>query len=1190
MAITSSDIKLLKSERMTDAADGGGRMTSTEVPDGVAGSIFPKISRLDTVYGRVNLRKIFAAVQSATADMYGGAHAIITDPPDNARVEIVMFSTASHFDDRAAARDRIESYVVAGPLARCRLYGNQTINQRAILMYQRVEEPLPDVGQVLCLSVEAPGYTAAQQYVRIDEVAHEVRTFTDSVGDFQRRVLSVKLTTALVQTFPGSEPSRYSTDPSPTKVRDTQVADSSRYYGIKPLAVDAAAGSLSITLPTPYAAIVPSAQRETPLSMVSISGAQALVQSGAPITMNFNRLFGGGVERTGYLPTGILPGSFSFAGGIKDDAKGNISGPDGTKGTIDYAAGAVTINYSPASPGVSILGGTVTYTPAVQVSAQAHTAGIPITLATRGLVYTKTLDPLPGVGSLTVDYRAMGRWYRLRDNGKGELVGASEAEGTGSVSFTSGAVLVTLGALPDIDSEVIFSWASPIHFTKRAGPTVDNPLRGWQVRITAANLPVKPGSLTIRWKAYASDVEKTYTDPTGTGVLTPSNGGATPGTVNYTTGEIVLQYGQNDSQGGIFPGTDTTIGLEYQQEVPTGAEPLVTSETVAVTTPENFTCGRSSIPPKTFRIAIPVVTSFGAAAPRTITVTAVDNGSGKLLTIAGNAGSGWTETVWWQAGAEVGAINYASGAITLGSITLYNQGYTSAGGNIWRWVTNSMAVDPAVGDYVITSKSGASTQVAKTETLAVSELGLYYDLTTSTVERIVPGSVYLDFFADKYIDRAGKLYRAMSAENGSASLAGTIDYDTGLCKITAATYGNMGRQSGTPVACCLTAFGEFTIDEVAFRTAGSPLRPASMYVQATGVDGTLCTGTADANGVITGSHLRGSVKALTGVAHVQFGDMVAGEWVPRRVFPSTLRYSAVVLSNLPRDAAILGLDPVRLPADGRVPIYRPGDVAVIHNTQSVVLPAPTVGATFSAGRTGCSMMEIRDAGGQRLPSSMYSVDLEAGTGQFLSGLDLAGHTLPVVLRHRVEDMCTITDVQISGQISLDAPLSRSYPTAGTYVSSALLAGDLAASVSKAFDQTSWTNVWSDTVIGSDAPAQFNDLQFPIAVLNSGALKERWRAQVVSVSPLKVSIYGEQLGLIGTFDATATIAPVNPLTNQVMFAIQPGAWGVAAGWSVGNIVRWNTSGAVYPIWCLRAILAGASLTGDSFYIANRGDVD
>lgn len=86
MAINAPDIKLLEAEIMADTTDGGGRRTSRVIPDGVAGNIFPKVSRLDSVYGRVNLRKVYGGVQTANVDTYAGAHAAITDGPDNNRI------------------------------------------------------------------------------------------------------------------------------------------------------------------------------------------------------------------------------------------------------------------------------------------------------------------------------------------------------------------------------------------------------------------------------------------------------------------------------------------------------------------------------------------------------------------------------------------------------------------------------------------------------------------------------------------------------------------------------------------------------------------------------------------------------------------------------------------------------------------------------------------------------------------------------------------------------------------------------------------------------------------------------------------------------------------------------------------------------------------------------------------------
>ena len=90
-------------------------------------------------------------------------------------------------------------------------------------------------------------------------------------------------------------------------------------------------------------------------------------------------------------------------------------------------------------------------------------------------------------------------------------------------------------------------------------------------------------------------------------------------------------------------------------------------------------------------------------------------------------------------------------------------------------------------------------------------------------------------------------------------------------------------------------------------------------------------------------------------------------WKPDKVIPGTLPLQrASCCRNLPLNADILGLDPVRLPSDGRVPIYRPADVVVIHNTKSYALPNPAVaGATYNVGRAnlserGCSTQPARE--------------------------------------------------------------------------------------------------------------------------------------------------------------------------------------------------------------------------------------
>ena len=106
----------------------------------------------------------------------------------------------------------------------------------------------------------------------------------------------------------------------------------------------------------------------------------------------------------------------------------------------------------------------------LQVQASGHTARIMVTEATRGYTYTWRLKPTPAPGSIAVSYLVMGTWYTLLDDGAGQL----EGSGSGAVSYHSGALSVTLTALPDLGSPVIVSWAdtAPYVNTCAAGPLV----------------------------------------------------------------------------------------------------------------------------------------------------------------------------------------------------------------------------------------------------------------------------------------------------------------------------------------------------------------------------------------------------------------------------------------------------------------------------------------------------------------------------------------------------------------------------------------------------------------------------------------------------------------------------------------------------------------------------------------------
>jgi hypothetical protein len=78
---------------------------------------------------------------------------------------------------------------------------------------------------------------------------------------------------------------------------------------------------------------------------------------------------------------------------------------------------------------------------------------------------------------------------------------------------------------------------------------------------------------------------------------------------------------------------------------------------------------------------------------------------------------------------------------------------------------------------------------------------------------------------------------------------------------------------------------------------------------------------------------------------------------PEPVAASSLRYSAVAYSYLPLDADLLGIDPVRLPSDGRVPIFRPGGFAVVGHTGKITTSVSN-GQTIDCARVRLSRVRV----------------------------------------------------------------------------------------------------------------------------------------------------------------------------------------------------------------------------------------
>ncbi len=467
--------------------------------------------------------------------------------------------------------------------------------------------------------------------------------------------------------------------------------------------------------------------------------------------------------------------------------------------------------------------------------------------------------------------------------------------------------------------------------------------------------------------------------------------------------------------------------------------------------------------------------------------------------------------------------------------------------------------------------------VAASTTLAPQPIRL--NLTPYSADAILPGSVTFVFAGATYTDNTGLLYA-----NGVP--AGNINYTTGECDLT---WWPAGVPATFDLLGLLTIQGEWTAIDATFRAGAAPIKPEALQVTVPTAEGTFLIGTADATGAITGAGLRGQVDYEHGTAWVEFGDMgddpeytglppIPQVWLPTPVPAGLARYNAVAFSYLPLDADVLGIDPVRLPSDGRVPIYRPGDVVMVMHSAETAPATVANGGTIDCGRTRLAWVRVIDATGASAPSG-YTLDRATGIVTFT---DVSGMTMPVTVRHTVGDLRQITDAQISGHLTLARPLSHPYPAEDAIVASCLIHGDRRARVSAVWDQATWNGTWADTLVGSESLAALDVIAHPIEVTNEGAETERWLLRWTSTT--NVELIGERRGLVYSGPFTADIAPINPRTRNTdgtggapYLHIPLAANG--GGWSAGNVVRINTVGALADIWIARSIQQSDIPLGD-----------
>lgn len=1234
MSITAGDIKFLKSQVFDDVPEGGQGPTGDVINDGTSNGIFNDISELDRALGRVNLRKMFVSVQTENVDSYFGTNIIIAEPYSDPRVCATLFQTDDFFDDRTSAANRIESYLSKGPTYSGYLFGDHIAGQATVTLLQRVEISLPTVGSTMLLRKNEGLGTQYDEYIRITDVSSTLRTFTDQNGDFQRTQVVLQISNPLNADFNGFEAMRLDSSinyTNRTKICETIVADASRYYGTVKLAEAVSVGDFTAKGESIYTQLVPSTRIEAPIVDARVNQQRfAAVESGDAVTLSLDGLFT--AAQPLYIGGSILPGSLTASrNGVTLIDKGGVLQSGGANvGTIDYDNGILRLSTNVFSTGVGTH--TVTFKPSAQATVVSDTLGIEVTAEGQRLNWAYTIDPIPARGTLQVSYRTLNKWYTLTDDGSGALRGSDSAFGAGSLNYSTGTVSITLGALPDVDSRIINAWASPAT-TKPVTQLVPSTPGFVRIaeKIVSLNKAVKPGTISLSWNDGAA---RTATDVNG--ALT----GDASGPVYYNNG--VLHFRPN-----TLPAKGTAVTLTVSEAVQQIGEIATFVDGGSAWT---FTLA-APVKTRSVELSVVVSYSVrefpGVDKTQKSLMRVFDDGNGNLqianqtsnlnvgtvnyssgaCTIVKSVGSFKSEQPKFQNTVPLGASGDPSSYVkvsgyetrTLTLAFLNGPGGDTLATPAWAWWVGAQG---DAGNFRYGSTDGATAQ-AYPFTLD--------ELTISAADQYAPyfASLYSGFEmqfslrefglgSDRYVVRnngaAYDLILNPQPSNGEGSIAGSVSGMRTLV-ITQWSTGVSPTPTYFNSAASNAVSGEGTlqlVDSATARTAVSPLVNGGFNIAGTWQDGTTFTATANSSGVISSGTANsgvtpgslgvfGVVDYEMGIVDLRFGRRVADDTTGARIIDvstlgipgvnklesagvraDTLRYNAVGYNYLPLDPDILGLNTVRLPADGRVPIMREGSVVVIGNTQTITGNV-TNGQTVNCGRVRLSRVRVLGNNGLLITTG-YTVDLDLGTVTFTN---VSGYSQPVSVEHRIEDMLLVSDVQINGQLSFTRAVTHNYPVSGSYISSALVKGDIRARANVLFDQGTWNNTWSDTIQGSTATGTFNDAQYPIVVNNKGALKERWA--VVFTNNTNFNVIGERVGVIASGNTSAACSPMNPESGTPYFTIPAEAWGL--GWAAGNAVRFNTEAAMIPFWCVRTTLQGPETVGnDNFVLLSRGDID
>lgn len=1191
MAINATDVQIMRPERVNDNSDGGGQMTGTAIASGDVNNLWDDIPRTMLAYGGVSLRKLFCAIRSANVDKFLGGHAIIQSDSMADNVSTLLFSTQDHYDERQSAQDKIEQFVVLGTRSPLRPVGTQRKGQTAIVMYADDVSAAPKLGEVIVFKDD----TNNEQYIKITDVQSRDETYTYERSD---QLLTYKATEFIIRISQPLERDFDGVDPSPVAkhgfdVFKTQASSIAQYYGVKPLAANVVAGDSTVKADGIFQSIVPTATTETALLDQKPGLSVRVLQptSTAVVEKNMGSL-SGSVTLT--LANSFKPGSLevNISGSVYKDAGKKLKLISGTTRiddgltTIDGIAGVLNLALLSSSAVI------VRYIPAVAIELLPYTESVKIDLTNRQLTYVEQLSPAPMPGSLRVEYQYLGEWYELTDDGSGVVTGEGV---TGVVNYNTGSLSFSLSGEPDSGSSLIYTWA-------RSPYDIDSSVESASA-LAHLSIPLPrnaiAGTVVLNWSSGGNNYTATEQpdqsitgdgvgNALGTKILFCPNSNALPDSdisISYSkraAAPIDLQRSVDVQTGGLL-----TINLN-DTNIDAASVQLVLNVSVGVNTTI-----RGSVSSSEFSSTL----SFQGR---------TDN---KLVQLHKNGFGSSRDSV-------VGSIDPATGIVTVDCDKLKQKvkdfTYTSEKKRVWYIEFKSQKV---LSQSASISYHNTFSPTTENYSVALSDLVIEVPLGQ---ELLVPGALAFNLGGAHITDRAdGALYKNWNEQTAAGIKCGDVNYATAEMALSYLLL----KSDLVGFDCSIVALASglaaaSAVSSVVFRTQANPLRPSGLQFLARRItdaallraesqnDGTI-TGAFDANDVLgelpqpsmqsgynlpiiavptTGGSATGSVDYQTGIVEMEFSQPVV---------LSSLTYNAVAYNSVPLNSEVLGLNPIKLPTNGKVPIFQPGYLVVIHNEKTIEIAAPAAGQVIDCERTLLSQVSIADAAGLLLDDTQYSVDKKTGivtlADPFIAQTaDAVAMTMPLVLTHRIEDICAVARVSIDGSLSLMTQVIHDYSAGDSFVSSAISFATMQARVHTQFTQKiDQSGLFEDVLIGDATVASYDDINYPVLIDNRSAVQERWKIRFTNNTGFE--LIGETLGVVGVGSTTVDFSPINPMTDAPYFTIKAAGWG--SGWVTNNILRFNTDAAAKPIWAVRTVLPSTTpVEKDFINIEFRGDAE